>query len=496
VEQLGFLDHSMLLMESPRHPNHVTPVQIYDPSTAPGGAVSFEDVFDAVRRRLPTSRTLRRKLVRVPLDLDQAYWIEDANFDLEFHVRQIALPRPGDWRQFCQQVARLSSRPLDLSRPPWEMTVIEGVDNIEGLPKGCFAIVLKVHHAAIDGVEGVELITSLHDQSPDADPVELEDRWRSEPDPSPLALLARAGAHTALSPLHAVRLVAANAAPLVRELPRRLRRSAGRIGSMPRTRFNHPVSGHKVFDETRFKTSQIKRLRSAVPGATVNDVALAVVGGAMRRYLLHVGELPEEPLVAMVPISTRAADRTGTGGNQVAMMRTSLATTVGDPLERLAAIHAATSASKAAQSGVAARALREVSQTLPGALLGIGVRTAGLLPNLPVMTNTLVTNVPGPRQALYLCGARLVRMTGCVPLYDGMGLGHCISSYGDEICFIITADRDMLPDPEFYVDCLRAAFTELDQAVPEARQATRRSSAGPTRARSAPSPATSIPSTQ
>jgi WS/DGAT/MGAT family acyltransferase len=226
------------------------------------------------------------------------------------------------------------------------------------------------------------------------------------------------------------------------------------------------VSGHKVFDETRFKTDEIKRLRSAVPGATVNDVALAIIGGAMRRYLQEKGELPSEPMVAMVPISTRAADQAGTGGNQVTMMRTSLATNAATPVERLAAIQAATSVSKAAQSGVAARVLREVSQTLPGALLGIGVRAASLLPNLPVMTNTLVTNVPGPREPLYLCGAKLVRTTGCLPLYDGMGLGHCVSSYGDEICFLITADRDMLPDPDFYMDCIRTAFTELDGAVP------------------------------
>jgi hypothetical protein len=178
-----------------------------------------------------------------------------------------------------------------------------------------------------------------------------------------------------------------------------------------------------------------------------------------------------------VPISTRAPDQAGRGGNQVAMMRASLATNVANPVERLAAIQAATSASKAVQNGVAARALREVSQTLPGALLGIGVRAASLLPNLPVVTNTLVTNVPGPRQALYLCGAKLVRTTGCLPMYDGMGLGHCISSYGDEFFFIFTADRDMLPDSDFYMDCLRASFAELADAVPKPRPAARASKA-------------------
>jgi diacylglycerol O-acyltransferase len=469
LEQLAFLDHSMLAMESPRTPNHVTPVQIYDPSTAPGGTVSFDEIFGAVRRRLPVSRMLRRKLVQVPLGLDQAYWVEDQDFDLEFHVRHIALPKPGDWRQFRTLVGRLHSRPLDLSRPPWEMTVIEGLDSIEGLPPGCFATVLKVHHAAVDGVEGVQLLTALQDQTPDAPPVELEDRWQPERDPSPWALLGRAAVHNAFAPWKGIRLAAANAGPLVRELPRlplRLRHDRARIGSVPRTRFNLPLSGHKVFDEARFEFAAVRRLKAGVQGATVNDVALTLVGGAMRAYLLDLGELPEQPLVALVPISTRTPDQAGAGGNQVAMMRTSLSTNIADPIERMAAIQAATSASKAAQSGIGARVLREVSQTLPGALLGVGVRAATLLPNLPVVTNTLVTNVPGARFPLYLCGAKLVRTTGPAPLMSGMGLAHCISSYLDDFVVLVTADRDQVPDTDVYVECIRASFAGIDKAVP------------------------------
>ena len=136
---------------------------IYDQSSAPGGKVTFKGILDHVGSRLHVSRTFRQRLVEVPLGLDHPYWIEDPDFDLEYHVRHIALPRPGDWRQFCIQVARLHSRPLDRSRPLWEMYVIEGLDDVDGLPAGSFAIMTKIHHAAIDGVTLLEITSALHD---------------------------------------------------------------------------------------------------------------------------------------------------------------------------------------------------------------------------------------------------------------------------------------------------------------------------------------------
>jgi len=148
------MDNMFIVMENPRTPAHICPVQIYDPSTAPGGELSFDQIVEAVRDCLPLAPTFRERLVRVPLDADLAYWIEDENFDLEYHMRHIALPKPGNWRQFCTQVGRLHSRPLDLSRPPWEMTVIDQLDSIESLPPGSFAIVFKIHHAAVDGGGG------------------------------------------------------------------------------------------------------------------------------------------------------------------------------------------------------------------------------------------------------------------------------------------------------------------------------------------------------
>ena len=167
MQQLSGMDAAFLYAETPRAHMAGGGIAIYDPSTAPGGRVTFKGILDHIDKRLHEARVFRQRLVRVPLDLDHPYWIEDPDFDLEFHVRHIALPEPGDWRQLCIQVARLVSRPLDLDRPLWELYVIEGLDNVEGVPAGSFALVTKVHHAAIDGMSGMEMTSAIHDDDAD-----------------------------------------------------------------------------------------------------------------------------------------------------------------------------------------------------------------------------------------------------------------------------------------------------------------------------------------
>src|SRR4029077_10321243 len=163
MQQLSGQDASFIYSERPHAPTHITSTSIYDPSTAPGGSVTFKGILAHLEARLHLARAFRQKVVRVPADFDHPYWVEDEEFDLEYHVRHIALPKPGDWRQFCIQAARLHARPLDLSRPPWEMTVIDGLGGTGRFPPGCFGTVLKVHHSAIDGVSGVELLNAIHD---------------------------------------------------------------------------------------------------------------------------------------------------------------------------------------------------------------------------------------------------------------------------------------------------------------------------------------------
>jgi WS/DGAT/MGAT family acyltransferase len=463
MQQLSGQDAAFLYAETPTTPNHVAGVYIYDQSTAPGGLVTFKGILAYLQERLQLARTFRERVVRVPLDLDHPYWIEDECFDLEFHVRHIALPKPGNWRQLCIQAARLHARPLDLNRPLWEMTVVEGLDDVEGLPRGCFAIVWKTHHAAIDGVSGIEIINAVH-----AAPPSTPDTWRPEPVPPPLPLLARAGIHAMTNPLRASQTMA-RMVPGLPTMARQIGPGQARLASVPRTRFNGPVTGHRVFDGRSFPLPQAKRIKSALPGATVNDAALAAVGGALRLYLLEKGELPDRPLLAMIPISVRTEEERTAAGNRVSMMTASLATNVDDPLERLKAVTASTHESKLFANAVGARNLTELSQYVPGLLIGLGSRALGsrILGRVPVRLpfNTTVTNVPGSQVPLYFAGARMVASYGMGPVVHGMGLINIISSYDGSFIFSFTACREMMPDPAFYAACFEDSFLELVQVT-------------------------------
>ena len=191
MDQLSPMDASFLYFETANAPMHIGGLTIYDQSTVEGGVLGFKRILENYETRLHLARSFRQRVVHVPMNLDHPYWIEDPNFDIEFHVRHIALPKPGNWRQLCIQVARLHARPLDISRPLWEFTVIEGLDQVEGLPPGSFGIMSKIHHAAIDGVSGAEIVAAIHDIAPDARPAPPEKPWVPERDPNVLELLSR-----------------------------------------------------------------------------------------------------------------------------------------------------------------------------------------------------------------------------------------------------------------------------------------------------------------
>ena len=469
MQQLSGMDASFLYFETPRSPGHVFSVYIYDQSSAPGGKVTFKGILNHLEQRLHVSRTFRQRLVQVPMGLDHPYWIEDPNFDLEYHARHIALPEPGDWRQLMIQIARLHSRPLDLTRPLWEMYVIEGLDNIEDLPAGSFAIMTKFHHAAVDGVTLLEITSAVHDTSPDAEPPTPEKDWQPEAEPSPYELMARAAFNNATRPFQFARMMA-RLAPGGDRLLQPSPRPDGDVptGPAPRTRFSGVTSGHKVVEARRFELDAAKRIKNAVPGATINDVAITVVGGALRSYLLEKGELPDEPLRVMAPISTRTADQAGAAGNQVSAMVVTAATHIADPRERLAAVQASTKASKAATEAVGARELSQFSEFLPGGLAALGARAAAefqMANRTEPMINTVVTNVPGPQVPLYFAGARLVTYFGGAGLGDGMGLLHGIGSYCGQLIVSVVSDRAMMPDPGHYAELIERSFAELEEAT-------------------------------
>lgn len=470
MQQLSAQDASFVYLETPHTPMHIGSVAIYDPSTAPGGFVRFKDILRFIQARLSGARSFRQRLVRVPFDLDHPYWIEDPEFDIEYHVRHIALPKPGDWRQLCIQAARLHSRPMDLTKPLWEFTIVEGLDNIEGLPPGCFALVSKVHHAAIDGMSGVEMSAAVHSIDADVTDPAGPDTWRADNMPQVADLLVRSYVNNLVQPMRALETIG-RSLPGVGRLANEVRKgdvSVRNTRPAPRTRFNGKVGAHRVWDAVPFPLKDIRAIKDAVPGATVNDVILSIVGGGLRRYLQGKDGLPKDTLTAMAPISVRGEGEKAALGNLVSAMVVGLGTQIEDPLERLRFVHGEAINSKAMTNAIGAKNLADYSQLIPSGLAGLAARLytrVGAANAHAPAFNCVVTNVPGSRVPLYFAGARMVAMYGTGPVFDGMGLINPVYSYGDTIAVSFTADRDMMPDPDAYAAGLRDAFAALKAAA-------------------------------
>ncbi len=485
MEQLTGMDASFLYFETANAPTHIGSFAIYDQSTAPGGRVTFTGILRNVQKRLHLARCFRQRLVQVPLDLDHPYWMEDPDFDIEFHVRHIALPHPGDWRQLCIQVARIHARPLDLTKPLWEMYVIEGLDSVVGVPEGSFAVFTKIHHAAIDGVSGAQLASAVHDLNPNDQPPEPVHEWVPEEDPGLAGLAVLTTLNNIRTPFKFARVLGQTAPRLAALFSGGGDEEVEGAAEVPRTRFNAPVSSHRVVEGRNFSLDSIREIRKSVPGCTVNDVILTIVGGGLRRYLEDHRELPRESLVAMAPISVRTEAELNTAGNRISVMFATLYTDTADSIERLEKVYHGTRESKAASEAVGARTMTDVTQFMPGMLAGLAARLytrLGLANNVSPFLNTVVTNVPGPQIPLYFTGARMVSLYGLGPVMDGMGLIHPVFSYNGQISISFTSCRQMLPDPEFYGDCLQESFDELLAATkhvlavrkPAQRKATKR----------------------
>lgn len=463
MKQMQGLDTVFVSMERQTAPVHIGSILIYDPSTAEGGFVRFKDILSFIEGRLHMSDTMRQKMVKVPFGIDYPYWVQDSNFDIEYHVRHVALPKPGDWRQLCIQAARVFARPLDLSRPPWEITVVEGLDNIEGVPKGSYAMLTKVHHAAIDGVSGVDMMNALHTMTADSNEVLPRDTWRPEPDPSQIGMFARGYARSLLNPIR-------QAAAMRNAVPGMVRAAKGLIQKdfdfnalikAPTTRFNGTVSPHRMFDARTFDMKEVKRIRALAAGSTLNDVMLSVVGGAIRLYLDHYGELPDSSVTAMAPISVRDDSEKNTMGNQVAAMFVPLGSHIPSATERMCYVTEETVKAKSFTTALGARQMAEMSKLAPAPAMNLGAMIYSrlkLADHIKPVINTVVTNVPGPPVPIYSAGAKLIGLHGMLCLVDGVKLGHVVHSYCGEVTVNFTACRSAIPDPDFYSECIQKSF--------------------------------------
>lgn len=475
MRQLTGLDASFLYMETKTQFGHVSGLSIYEPPS--DHYEPFETIKARVADRMHLLEPLRRRLVEVPLSLDHPYWIEDPDFDINYHFRHIAVPPPGGPQQLDELVAEIIARPIDRAHPLWEAYVIEGLED------GSFAFLVKLHHAAVDGASGVELVSLLLDSEPESAPLSAEPKqWSGEAVPTQGQVFGRALRDLALRPRTALRLQArilGAAADLTRSrglggladvarkglpgAPGRALRKA--IGSgyeerdetpelpdrpAPRTPFNHAITSQRNFVHRALSLGEVKAIKNKL-GVTVNDVVMAVCAGGLRRYLLAHEELPDDPLIAMVPVSTRTGSEDRKWTNRVSGLTCALPTHLEDARDRINFVNEAMNRAKENFSAIPADILTDFTQFSPPAVAARASRMATRMRiadrvNPPI--NLVISNVPGPRHPLYLAGARLQHYYPVSTITEGIGLNITVQSYIDELDFGLVACSELVPDLE------------------------------------------------
>jgi diacylglycerol O-acyltransferase len=488
MKQLTGLDATFLYMETPSQFGHVSGLSILsrpeDPSYEPLAAWRAQ-----VEHRLHLLEPLRRRLVNVPLGLDHPFWIEDPDFDLDYHIRHTAVPPPGRDDQLGELVARVIGRPLDRARPLWESYVIEG------LAEDRFAILTKVHHATVDGASGAELLTMMMDQTPTGDVVEPPTgEWRPERRPTDLEVLARAIPGLVRKPGRAVVLTAramrelgqATRNPVLAEAGRQLREGLrGPLGTVlnlgrrrqdpnppprlptlgaPRTPFNAAITAHRRFAFRSTSLDTVKELKNAA-GATVNDVVMAMCAGGLRNWMTANGVLPEDPLIAMVPVSVRTGQEAERWTNRVSALAAVLPTNTADPLERIRVVHQSMVGAKELWNALPAETLTDFAQFPPPAVFAQATRLATRIGRSNPPMNLVVSNVPGPRQPLYMAGARLQHYFPVSTVVDGQGLNITVQSYLDTLDFGLVACRELVPDLWDLADLIVEELDVMAKAV-------------------------------
>ncbi len=472
MRQLTSLDAQFLALENSRQTGHVGSLAILDPSTAPGGKFGARQVMRLLSERGPQLPPLRWRLAEVPMGLDHPYWVDEGELDLGYHIRELALASPGSDAQLAEQVARIMSRPLDRARPLWELYVIEG------LASGQIGVLTKIHHAVIDGLSGAEIMGLLLDLTPEGRDVPPPEYGLADPPPTGLQMLTLGLLGVPRYPFRMLRALP-KAIPNIEDTPFGIFPGASTLGKLagmarrdgyerpdltaPKTIFNGRVSPHRRFVFGQLSLAEFKAAKNT-HGATVNDVVVSVVAGAVRRWLIAHDDLPDSPLVAQVPVSVRTDEQFGTYGNRILLMAAPLYTGEPDPVERLRLTHDALSEMKERHRALPAELLQDANNFIPPAVFARAARlTFGFSTSRPGRPtwNLVISNVPGPQFPLYMAGAKLEANYPVSVITDGMGLNITVMSYMGHMDFGIVGDRDQMPDLDVLMDYLREELEAL-----------------------------------
>ncbi|MHB8451205.1 MAG: WS/DGAT/MGAT family O-acyltransferase [Mycobacteriales bacterium] len=485
MRQLSGLDAQFLALEGPRVHGHVAVLMLVDPTTAPSGRFDRGTLIDLVSARIHLLPPFRLRLAPVPFGLDHPWWVEDEEFDLRFHIRELAVAPPGTPHQLAEIVEDIASRPLDRARPLWEAHVIHGIEG------GAVGLLAKMHHAAVDGMSGAEILSVLVDLSQEGRDVAPAESGPPEPVPGGTELLLRALRALPLQPWRALRALPAALPGLEHVAPLRALPGVARVsglargiaaaaagqrdggilerpsGPAPRTPYNRPLSPHRSFSYCTLPLAEVKRVKNA-HGVTVNDVVVALATMAVRRQLAESGALPDRPLVALVPISVRTPEQFGTFGNRISTMLVTLPTDESDPRLVLDRVHETMRSAKEIHRALPASLLQDATQVIPPAVLARASRTLFRVAASQAVhpaANFVVSNVPGSPVPLWCGGARVLGTFPVSILFDGIGLNITVLSLQDSLDVGITADRGAGTDVWSLADYTSEALKELVGAV-------------------------------
>jgi WS/DGAT/MGAT family acyltransferase len=457
-DRLSGLDSSFLHLERDATHMHVGACAIFE-----GEAPPYQEFVDEIDARLHLVPRYRQRLAFVPVAQGRPVWVDDPHFQITYHVRHTALPRPGGEPQLKRLAGRVFSQALDRSRPLWELWLVEG------LSANRFALLSKTHHALVDGVSGVDIASVMFDTARNPAPVAPpRSSWVPRPVPGGAQLLADALVERATVPAEIVRGVR-HAVRGPRQVAERFGHALVGLGAMTRTSlqpaphslFNVHIGPHRRFTWVQAELDEFKQVKNSL-GGTVNDVVLAVVAGTLGRYMrLHHEPTDGLELKAMVPVSVRADDEQGVLGNRVAAMWARLPVGLDDPVERLRAISRSMEGIKESGQAVGAQVLTGLSGFAPPTIMAQAAR----LQARQRLFNLVVTNVPGPQMPLYVLGRQLQALYPMVPLAQNTALGIAIMSYNGTMNFGLNGDYDALSDIETLADELRAAIEELAGAA-------------------------------
>jgi len=479
VEQLSGLDASFLYLETPSLHMHISLTLIFDPSTVPGG-YSFETMKRSIAARIPCAPVFRRRLVEVPFRLGHPVWVDDSGFDIDYHVRLAAVPRPGGLRQLADLAGDISGRQLDRSKPLWEMWVVEGLADER------IGLIAKMHHSTVDGVSGAALLSVLFDLEPEPGPDAVPPEQPSDARvPSGFELTSRALVARSLRPFEITRDIVRTGHRVLDV--RRVRQEPEHRGptakaalplSAPRTSFNGSLTWRRSVALSAIGLDDVKRLKKAT-GTTVNDVVLAVCTGALRSFLLEGDELPDKPLVAVVPVSVRPDIDCPKGSNQISSMFVQLPVELERPIDRLMAIHDGTKGAKEEHNALGADTLLNWAEHATPSVFASAARLYSrmrLADRHRPIANLVISNVPGPDFPLYLAGAELEAGFPLGPVMEGMGVNITIMSYQGVLYWGIMASPDTIPRVWDLTAAIPIALDELLDAAGES-PATYRSAA-------------------